>query len=98
MSERTLAEQQEVIAKHLERTNKLIMQLENNRYLQMIDRPWKFLGMSFLQGLAVALGSTIGLAIFLTIIVYTLRSLEIFAPLSAQLKGIQDALEAISHK
>lgn len=90
-----LVKQQEAIADQLERTNKLISQLENQRYLQMVDRPFRFLSMAFLQGVAVALGSTIGLAVIVTIVVFVLRKLEVFTPIGDTLKGIQDSLQNI---
>ncbi len=85
------------IVDQLERTNKLIAKLEDSRYLQMIDRPHKFLWMSFMQGVAVALGSTVGVAVVLTVLLYTLRKLEVFTPLSDQLTQIQQLLQQV-HK
>lgn len=77
-----MSETDERIATQLERTNKLITQLENQRYLQMIDRPWRFLAMSFFQGIAVALGSTLGVAFILWITAFILQKLSIIGPLS----------------
>ncbi len=86
------------IAEQLERTNKLINRLENQRYLQMVDHPGRFLMMSFFQGLAVAIGSTIGLTVILTIIAYILRKLAVFAPLDNQVNAILHTLQNIGKK
>ncbi|GEM_PF-6989416 len=93
-----MAKTQREIADQLERTNKLIERLENHRYLQIADRPFKFLFMSFMQGIAVAVGSTVGFTLVIAVIVYLLRKLEIFTPLGDQLNQIQQALLNLSHK
>ena len=89
---------QKKITEQLERTNKLIDKLESSRYLQMIDRPWRFLGMSFLQGMAIAAGSTVGLTVVVYIVVYLLNKLEIFVPLSNQITDIKNILENLPKK
>ncbi len=89
---------EERLITQLERTNKLIDRIENQRYLQMIDRPWRFLAMSFMQGVAVALGSTLGLAIIVYTLVFTLHRLEVFAPFSAEVNHVLQVLEKISNK
>jgi len=83
------------IVNQLERTNKLIERLENTRYLQMIDRPFRFLWLSFLHGVAVALGSTLGFAIIVTLVAYILQKLQIFTPLSDTLKTLQNATQQL---
>lgn len=90
--------QEEKIVAQLERTNKLITRLENQRYLQMIDKPFKFLMMSFMQGIAVALGSTLGVAIVLYSLSLILHKLEIVGPINETLLQIQHLLENISSK
>ena len=82
------------IADQLERTNQLITRLENQRYLQMVDRPFKFLFMSFMQGIAIALGSTIGLAIVVGIVIYVLNKLQVFAPISQLLDNLQTTVQS----
>ena len=79
----------------LDRTNKLIERLENQRYLQMVDRPWRFLGMSFAQGVAIALGSTLGFALVVYVITFILQKLQVFAPLSDKLDQIQQIVEQL---
>ncbi len=79
----------------LDRTNKLIERLENHRYLQMVDRPWRFLGMSFAQGVAIALGSTLGFAVVIYLVSFILQKLQVFAPLSDRLDQIQQTLEQL---
>lgn len=91
-------EHHERIAEQIERTNKLIVQLENQRYLQMVDQPWRFLGMSFLQGLAVALGSTLGFAVLFYLIVLGLRKLSVVTPLSDQINQILQLLNQLPKK
>jgi hypothetical protein len=90
--------EQTKLAEQIERTNKLLSKLESNRYLQMIDRPWKFLWMSFLQGIAIAAGSTLGLAIILYTIGIILSRLEVFTPISNQITDIKNALENLPSK
>ena len=90
--------EQAKLAEQIERTNKLLSKLESNRYLQMIDRPWKFLGMSFLQGAAIAAGYTLGLAIILYVVGFILNRLEVFTPISNQITDIKNALENLPRK
>lgn len=78
------------MADQLERTNKLLTQLEKQRYLQMVDRPAKFLFMSFMQGIAVALGSTLGVAIVIYVFGFVFRRLEILIPLNDYLQHLQN--------
>lgn len=92
-----VADQKKLI-EQLERTNKLIDKLEGSRYLQMIDRPWRFLGMSFLQGVAIAAGSTLGLTIVLYVVAFILGKLEVFAPISNQINDFKNALENLPKK
>lgn len=86
------------LVNQLERTNKLIDKLESSRYLQMIDSPWKFLWMSFLQGVAIAAGSTLGLALILYTLGLLLSKLEVFTPISNQITDIKNALENLPKK
>lgn len=88
-----MSESEQHIADQLERTNKLIERLENHRYLQMVDRPWRFLFMSFLQGIAIALGSTAGFALVVALVAYILQKLQIIAPLESLVGNLQILLQ-----
>jgi len=83
------------VANQLERTNQLIERLENHRYLQIIDRPYKFLFMAFLQGIFVALGSTIGLAVVVYLVVYLLNRLQVFEPVRDYARQVLDLLQNV---
>lgn len=95
MAETITTEQAEKINAQLERTSQLITKLESQRYLQIIDRPFKFLFMAFLQGMFVALGSTVGLALVVWLVVYLLNKLQVFAPLSNYTQNILDLLQNV---
>lgn len=88
-----MSETAERLATQLERTNKLIARLENQRYLQMIDRPWRFLALSFLQGVAVALGSTLGVAVVIWLTAYILQKLSIISPFGTTITDLQQTLQ-----
>jgi hypothetical protein len=97
MTETITTEQAEKINNQLERTSQLITKLESQRYLQIIDRPFKFLFMAFLQGVFVALGSTVGLALVVGGVLYILNKLQVFAPLQDNIKDVQNALQNIKN-
>ena len=89
---------EEELVKQIQKTNQLIEKLQQQKYLTVLDNPWRFFGYGFLQGLAVALGSTVGLAIVLAFVAFVLRRLEVFAPISDQLNHIQQALDKLNGK
>ena len=44
-------------------------------YVQYLDRPWKLIWTNFLIGIARGLGSTIGLAVVIAVLVFFLQNL-----------------------
>lgn len=53
------------LTREVARVTKALNQLESQREWSAYAHPWKFLFFSFLNGLMVALGSTLGLALVL---------------------------------
>ena len=56
-------------------------------YAMYFEKPWRLLGMNFLIGLARGLGTTIGLALVLALLVYIAQEI-----ISANLPGISQWL------
>ncbi|MBQ2837306.1 MAG: hypothetical protein IJE67_04145 [Peptococcaceae bacterium] len=59
-------------------TEELTRTMEKTRiaeYVQYLDRPWKLIWTNFLIGIARGLGSTIGLAVVIAVLVFFLQNL-----------------------
>ncbi len=72
--------------KKIESEQELVKSMEKARlaeYAMYIEQPWKLLRMNFFIGLARGLGSTIGLAVVLSVGVFLVQNL-----ISANLPGI----------
>ncbi len=56
----------------------IVERVERKRYFSIIDHPWKFMFFSFLQGMAIAIGTTVGIGVVVTSIIWVFDYLGIF--------------------
>jgi hypothetical protein len=68
--EKSLAESVEVLAK-------LVDGLRSRRYLQMVDKPKKFLFYNFLSGVASGLGTVFGATIIFALVIWLLSKMQL---------------------
>jgi hypothetical protein len=68
--EKSLAESVEVLAK-------MVDGLRSRRYLQMIDKPKKFLFYNFISGVASGLGTAFGATIIFALIIWLLSKMQL---------------------
>ena len=56
----------------------IVERVEKKRYFSIIEHPWKFVFFSFLQGIAISIGTTVGIAAVVTSIIWVFDYLGIF--------------------
>ena len=63
-----------------------VEKLNNHRLIRLNDSLWKMIGTQFLRGLAFGLGSVVGATILVSVLVYSLSSID-FIPIVGDWAG-----------
>jgi uncharacterized membrane protein YfcA len=71
----------------------LVKKLRSERYLQMVDRPRKFIFLHFIAGMASGLGGALGATVILALIFFVLSKLQVVPILGNFITEIIEVVE-----
>lgn len=74
-NEEQLAQDLKDLSESVKKMALVVQSVEKKQYFSILEKPWKFILFSFLQGVATTLGATIGVGIIVALVIIILQQL-----------------------
>ena len=91
LSERSLELE---LAKEIKILSKEIARMKDMEVIQIFKNKWKFIGLSFVKGIAVGFGSVLGATLFISLFVYILGQLSVVPVIG---DWVKDVITEVNH-